>query len=418
MKDTYILTNLLIALLVINTVIKAWLEKRNRDHIRENRSEVPALFAEKVTLEEHQKAADYSIAKIITGKVFRTFGLIIFVGWIFFGGLEVLDTFVRTFEQGPIVTGLIFYGLYILVGMVLELPEGIYTTFFLEERFGFNKTTGKTFVIDMIKGIVLGAVIGLPLLAAILWIMGALGNTWWIWAWAFLTAFQLVITWAYPRFIAPIFNKFTELEEGEVKDTVLALLNRCDFVSKGLFVMDASKRSAHGNAYFTGFGKSKRIVFFDTLLEKLTAGEVEAVLAHELGHFKKKHIVKKMAMLFTMSFVGFAVLGWAYSSEVFYHAHGVSTPSAYMALILFSLIAPVYMFFVTPISAWHSRVHEFEADDYAAEYSNAEELISALVKLHKDNASTLTPDPVYANFYYSHPPAPVRITHLKNSGAN
>ncbi len=414
MKDTQILQNLLIALLIINTLTKSWLERRNRVYVQKNRDKVPTLFADKVSLDEHQKAADYTLAKLISGKVFRTYGLIIFVGWIFFGGLEYLDQFVRSFNQGPIVTGIIFYAIYTLVGMILELPESIYTTFSLEEKFGFNKTTVKTFIIDIVKGIVVGAVIGLPLIAAILWIMTALGANWWIWAWVFLTAFQLVITWAYPRFIAPIFNKFTELPDGEVKDTVLALLKRCDFVSKGLFVMDASKRSAHGNAYFTGFGKNKRIVFFDTLLEKLTPKEVEAVLAHELGHFKRKHIMKKMGVIFLMSFIGFAVLGLAYSSPVFYHAHGVSQASPYMAIILFTLIAPVYTFFITPISAWHSRIHEFEADDYAAKYSSADELISALVKLHKDNASTLTPDPVYANFYYSHPPAPIRINHLKD----
>lgn len=412
MENTKIWGDLLMALLVINTLTKSWLDKKNRMHIIKHSVEVPEMFAEKISIDEHQKAASYSCAKLITGHFFRLYSLFIFCGWIFLGGLEKLDIIVRSFGLSPLLTGLAFFGIFSVIGTLIDLPQSIYTTFFLEEKYGFNKTTPKTFVIDAIKGIVLSIVIGAPLLAAILGIMEYLGATWWVWAWAVLITFQLTLMWAYPRFIAPMFNKFEELPEGEVKDKVLALLERCDFTSSGLFVMDASKRSAHGNAYFTGFGKTKRIVFFDTLINTLEPIEIEAVLAHELGHFKLKHITKKMASMFLMSFLGFAVLGIASNNIVFFNAHHVSAQSNYMALVLFSLIVPVYMFFITPVMAMFSRKHEFEADDFAKKHSDANALVSALVKMHKDNASTLTPDPTYASFYYSHPPAVIRINNL------
>lgn len=412
MKEAQLWSNLLIALLALNTLTKGWLDRRNIRYIKQHADQVPPRFAEKISLEDHQKAASYSEAKLQMGQIFRLYGLLIFAWWIFMGGLNQLDLWVRAFELSPILQGVVFFLAFSGVNLVLELPESLYSTFVLEARFGFNRTTPKVFAIDLVKSIILSVLIGAPIFAAILAIMQFLGASWWVWAWAFMTAFQLIMVWAYPRIIAPLFNKFTELPEGEIKTRVLALLERCHFVSKGLFVMDASKRSTHGNAYFTGLGNNKRIVFFDTLLEKLEAKEVEAVLAHELGHFRHNHILKKMVTIFGLSLFGFAILGMAYSSEIFYFAHGVATPSSYIALILFSLLAPVYTFFLTPLSAWFSRKHEFEADLFAHKNSDAEALISALLKLHKENAGTLTPDPVYANFYYSHPPAPIRIAHL------
>lgn len=412
MKEVQIWSNILIALLALNTVTKGWLDRRNLRYISTHADAVPKRFATTISLEDHQKAAKYSIARIQMGQVFRLYGLFIFAWWIFMGGLNQLDLMVRAWQFSEIIQGVVFFLLFSGINLLLELPESLYSTFVLEQRFGFNKTTPKTFAVDLIKSIVLSVVIGAPIFATIMAIMSFLGTSWWIWAWVFLTGIQLTLLWAYPRVIAPLFNKFSPLEEGEIKERVLSLLNRCGFMSKGLFVMDASRRSAHGNAYFTGLGNNKRIVFFDTLLEKLNAEEVEAVLAHELGHFKKNHVMKTMLSFFMMSFIGFALLGWAAQNVTFYYAHGIFLPSNYTALILFSLILPVYTFFFTPIAAWFSRRNEFEADAFAHQNSNAEALISALLKLHKENAKTLTPDPVYANFYYSHPPASIRIAHL------
>jgi len=273
-----------------------------------------------------------------------------------------------------------------------------------------------TFFVDMLKGALLGVIIGVPLVMGILWLMEFAGTYWWVYAWLGLTAFSLLMTWAYPKFIAPLFNKFSPLEEGEVADRINNLLERTGFNSKGVFVMDGSKRSGHGNAYFTGFGKNKRIVFFDTLLEHLTPSQVEAVLAHELGHFKRKHIVKGMALSIAMTFVGFAVLAWLMQQEWFYTSLGVQQSSTYMALILFMLVSPAFTFFIGPLMSKLSRKHEFEADEFAAEQSSATELIAALVGLYKENASTLTPDPLYSAFYDSHPPAAIRIAHLQEHG--
>jgi STE24 endopeptidase len=299
------------------------------------------------------------------------------------------------------------------ISSLIDLPSSLYSTFVLEERFGFNKTTLKTFVVDMLKGTALGLVIGVPLILFVLWLMESAGSAWWIYAWVGLTAFSLLMTWAYPKFIAPLFNKFQPLEEGEVANRINALLERTGFNSKGVFVMDGSKRSAHGNAYFTGFGKNKRIVFFDTLLKHLTPTQIEAVLAHELGHFKRKHIVKGMVLSTLMTLVGFGVLAWLMQKPWFYSSLGVSEPSTYMALILFMIVSPVFTFFITPLMARFSRKHEFEADEFAAQQSSATELIAALVGLYKENASTLTPDPLHSAFYDSHPPAAIRIAHLQ-----
>jgi STE24 endopeptidase len=412
MSQMNIVMQIFLATLMLKTMIEAYLDNRNRIHIAKNRDEVPPQFAEKISLEDHQKAADYSITKIKTARKFNVLDLAILMGWTLFGGIEWLANLSSSFEKGPIVTGLIFFSVFTLINMVIGLPQSIYNTFVIEERFGFNRTTPKTFVIDLIKAVVVGALIGLPILALILWIMVNQQN-WWIMAWAVVTAFQLIMIWAYPTVIAPLFNKFSPLEEGEVKDTVVKLLERCGFESNGLFVMDASKRSGHGNAYFTGFGKNKRIVFFDTLLENLTAQEIEAVLAHELGHFKRKHIIKMLTRSILFSLLGFFILSKLATSPMFFLGHGVQTMAPHITLLLFMMVSGIYTFFLTPVFAMMSRKHEFEADEFAAQYSNANELIKALVKLYKENASTLTPDPTYSAWYHSHPPALIRVQHLE-----
>lgn len=406
-------TKVFLFFLCAKGLVEAWLDLKNKRHIAANRNEVPEKFAHSIELPDHQKAADYSITKINVASFFKIFGYAFLLVWTLGGGLEAIDQFSLSFKKGPIVTGLIFFGVFAFISMILGLPESIFSTFVIEERFGFNKTTVKTFITDMFKGLLLGAVIGLPILAGLLWMINALGNYWWVAGWAFLTSVQFILLWAYPRFIAPLFNKFSPMEEGEVKEKVLGLLERTGFTSNGLFVMDASMRSSHGNAYFTGFGDNKRIVFFDTLIKTLNAEEVEAVLAHELGHFKRKHIMKQLVKAVVFSFIGFYILGLLYNWMPFYEGHGVSRASAHMALLLFSMVSGLYTFFLTPLSSYTSRKYEFEADEFASEHSDPSSLITALVKMYKDNASTLTPDPTYSAFYHSHPPALVRVAHLE-----
>ncbi|MBL6992118.1 MAG: M48 family metallopeptidase [Bacteriovoracaceae bacterium] len=412
------ITIVFVCFLVLKLITEIFLEIKNKLYIQSHKLTVPKQFQDKISNEEHQKAANYSTAKINTGLFFLVLNTLIFLGWTLGGGLAFIDQLARNFlwdaqPLGPIMVGVIFFTLFAVISTVIGLPESYYNTFVLEEKFGFNKSTVKLFILDNIKGLILGGVIGLPVAAGILWIMEFLGSWWWAYAWAFLTTVQFIMLFAYPILIAPLFNKFTPLEEGEVKDRIEALLKRIDFCSKGLFVMDASKRSSHGNAYFTGFGKNKRIVFFDTLIKNLLPGEIEAVLAHELGHFKKKHIVKMMIKSLVLSFIGLYILGQLYDLQVFYLGHGATYKSSYMALTLFAMVASTYTFLLTPLFAWFSRKNEFEADRFAAQYSNASDLISALVKLYKDNASTLTPDPLYSAFYHSHPPATTRVNHLE-----
>mgnify|MGYP000666359876 CR=1 FL=1 len=414
MQTAEMVTKAFLFFLFTKSLVESYLDNRNRKNILANRNTVPVKFSSQITLEEHQKAADYSIAKIKVAKVFNFIELVVLLIWTLGGGIQALDHLARTFEFSELTTGVVFFALYMLISLVLSLPQSIYSTFVLEEKFGFNKTTPKTFVIDTAKSILLGTVIGFPILYGILWIMEALGEYWWVYAWAFLTGVQFIIIWAYPKFIAPLFNKFSTLEDGDVKTMVTELLNRTGFESNGLFVMDASIRSSHGNAYFTGFGKNKRIVFFDTLIKNLTPQEVTAVLAHELGHFKKKHIVKGLIKSVLFSFLGFAILGLMASWVPFFSGHGVVTPSTHAALLLFMMVAGVYSYWLIPINALTSRKYEFEADQFASEYSNAQDLITALVKLYKHNASTLTPDSAYSKFYHSHPPALERVEHLES----
>ncbi len=411
--EANIFTKVFLVALFLKSLIESLLDKRNLDHIVKNRNEVPAKFASQVSLADHQKAADYSVEKIKVNQVFHLFDLVVFLVWTLGGGLEALNRLAMTYGHSEISSGLIFFALLGVISSVLALPHSLYFTFVIEEKYGFNKTTWKTFIGDRIKGALLAVVLGGPIAYAILKIMEKLGNHWWVYAFVFLTAIQLLLVFIYPTFIAPLFNKFSPLEEGSVKEKILNLLARCGFKSSGLFVMDASKRSGHGNAYFTGFGKNKRVVFFDTLINSLDADEVEAVLAHELGHMKRKHILKGMIKGFILSFAGFALLGYLKNDLMFFEGHGVHTPSNYMALTLFSMVAGVYTFFLTPISSYFSRKYEYEADEFASQNAQASKLISALVKMYKDNASSLTPDPVYSKFYFSHPPALERVTYLE-----
>lgn len=406
-------TYLFLAFLLAATLVQVYLSLRQKQHVSQHRGGVPEAFAGKISLAEHQKAADYTLAKGGLGRIDLLVGVFILLAWTLGGGLEWLDNQWRSLGWNGLYTGTAVIISMMLVGSLLDLPMSLYRTFVLEERFGFNKMTAATFVVDMLKGAALALVIGVPLVMLILWLMESAGSLWWLYAWAALTAFSLLMTWAYPKFIAPLFNKFNPLEEGEVAERINALLARTGFNSKGVFVMDGSRRSAHGNAYFTGFGKNKRIVFFDTLLKHLTPAQVEAVLAHELGHFKRKHIVKGMALSMAMTLAGFFILAWLMRQEWFYTALGVSQASTYMALLLFVLVSPAFTFFIGPIMAWWSRKHEFEADEFAAQQSSSTELIAALVGLYKENASTLTPDPLYSAFYDSHPPAMIRIAHLQ-----
>ena len=405
-------TLLFLIFLTITTLVQLWLSFRQLNHVAKHRSAVPEEFAGKISLAEHQKAADYTQAKGRFARIELIIGVIILLLWTIGGGLNWLDQTIRSFGWSDLITGTAVILAMGFISSLIDLPANLYRTFVIEEKFGFNKQTLKSFFVDMIKTTLLSLVIGVPLILLILWLMKFAGDWWWIYAWTALTLFSLLMMWAYPKFIAPIFNKFEPLEEGEVKQRIEDLLARTGFNSQGVFVMDGSRRSSHGNAYFTGFGANKRIVFFDTLLEHLSPAQVEAVLAHELGHFKRKHILKQMILSTVMTLIGFAILAWLMQQNWFYSSMGVEK-SVYMALILFMLVSPVFTFFIGPIMSWLSRKNEFEADEFAAKQSSAEELITALVGLYKENANTLTPDPLHSAFYDSHPPASIRIAHLK-----
>jgi STE24 endopeptidase len=405
-------TILFLAMLALSVVIRAWLSQRQISHIMAHRASVPDAFEGKISLDEHQKAADYTVTKTRFGRLPMLYDAGLLLIWTLGGGLDWLDQTVIAAGFSPIMTGIIVILAFMLISSLLELPFSIYTTFVIEERFGFNRTTARTFIIDIFKGGALALILGVPLLWIILWLMEKSGELWWIYAWVVWTSFSLFIMWVYPTLIAPIFNKFEPLEEGDTLERIKQLLQRCGFSSNGIFVIDGSRRSSHGNAYFSGFGRNKRIVFFDTLLKMLSDDELEAVLAHELGHFKKKHILKGMLISIATTFIALALLAWLMKNEWFYTALGVSTPSPYMALLLFALVLPVFTFVLHPLLSLFSRKNEFEADAFAAQQTRAEYLIQALVGLYKENASTLTPDPIYSAFYDSHPPAPVRIAQL------
>jgi len=401
-----------LVVLVIGFAVQWLLTQRHIKHVSDNRGQVPSAFSDKIPLADHQKAADYTRAKAATGLAELCFATLLLLIWTLGGGLQWLDALWRDLQLSSLITGIGFIFSFVLIGSVIDLPFSIYRTFKLEQGFGFNKTTASTFVIDIVKNTLVMALIGMPLLALILWIMQNAGGKWWLYVWLTWFGFSLFMMWAYPAFIAPLFNKFRPLEEGELKQRIETLLSRNGFVSSGIFVMDGSSRSTHGNAYFTGLGANKRIVFFDTLINELSPDEIEAVLAHELGHFKCNHIRKRIAMMAAIFFAGFALLGWLIELPWFYHGLGVNESSTYMALTLFVLVSPAFTVFLQPIFSQMSRKHEFEADDFAAKQAKPSDLIQALVKLYKENANTLTPDPLYSAFHDSHPPAPIRIAHL------
>ncbi len=407
------------AALLLSLATQLWLATRQMRHVSQHRSAVPAIFAGTVTLQAHQKAADYTLAKGRFGLLSTAFGTAVVLAWTLLGGLDALNTVLRAAVMpawGGMAYQLALLAAVALIGGLIELPLEWYSTFRIEQAFGFNRMSLKLWLADQAKGVLVGALIGLPLAALVLWIMGVSGGLWWLWAWAALVGFNLLLLVIYPTVIAPLFNKFEPLADEALKARVQALMQRCGFAAKGLFVMDGSKRSAHANAYFTGLGAAKRVVFFDTLLQRLTPGEVEAVLAHELGHFKRKHVTKRMVSIFAMSLAGLALLGWLAAQSGFYAGLGVSpnmsAPNDALALLLFMMALPSFTFFISPLMAQVSRKHEFEADAYACAQADGRDLAAALLKLHEDNAATLTPDPVYVRFYYSHPPASERLAAL------
>ncbi len=395
--------------------VQFWLSKRQTEHVKNHRDQVPEAFKNTVSLDEHQKAADYTIDKEKIGNIDSVIGVILMLLVTLGGGINLAFGLWNNLELSPLLTGLGAIATIFLVMHFLELPTTIYQTFVIEERYGFNKNTPKQFIADQFIQLGLMLAIGLPLLALILWIMESIGSLWWLWAWIILMGFSLLMSWLFPTLIAPLFNKFTPLEDGSLKDKINQLLKRCGFHSKGIFIMDGSRRSGHGNAYFTGLGNNKRIVFFDTLVESLEDDELEAVLAHELGHFKCKHVLKMLAASSVMTLISFAILGWLIEESWFYTGLGVSEPSKAAALLLFMLVSPVFTAFLQPISSYFQRKFEFEADSFASTHTKAAYLISGLVKLYRENASTLTPDPLYSAFHYSHPPAAIRIAHLEST---
>jgi STE24 endopeptidase len=405
-------TQLFLLALAGSLLLRFWLATRQLIHVKKHRDTVPDSFAGKVPLEDHHKAADYTVTNTRIGMVALAYDSLLLLGWTLGGGLEWLDNSWRAGDFSPLVTGIgVILSAMVLMSL-LDLPFSLYHTFVVEERFGFNRSTIGVFIGDLLKQGTLLFVIGGPLIALALWIMEASGGLWWLYVWAVWMAFSLIMFWAYPAVIAPLFNKFSPLDNEALKQRIQTLMDKCGFRSKGIFVMDGSKRSGHGNAYFTGVGSNKRIVFFDTLLESLKPEEIEAVLAHELGHFKLKHIQKRLLSTFALSLAALALLGWLAGQDWFYHGLGISQASPWMALMLFMMALPVFTFFIQPLMSLLSRKHEFEADAYAVQQSSGTDLIHALVKMYRENASTLTPDPLYSAFHDSHPPAPVRISHI------
>ncbi len=420
LSPSLFLTYAFAAALVAGLLLNTWLATRQVRHVALHRGAVPAPFTARIPLSAHQKAAAYTAARVRFGLLHGAWGAALLLGWTLLGGLDALNQALLAWLGGGMVQQLALLACFALISGALDLPAQLYQTFALEQRFGFNQMTVRLWLADLARSTLLGLLIGLPLAALVLWLMHAAGALWWQWAWGAWTGFNLLLMVVYPLFIAPLFNKFQPLQDEALRTRVAALMQRCGFTAKGLFVMDGSRRSAHANAYFTGFGAAKRVVFYDTLLKQLSPDEVEAVLAHELGHFHHRHIARRLAGVFALSLAGFALLGWLSTRGWFYTGLGVvpnltldgSAPNDALALLLFLLAAPVFTAFLTPLMAQLSRRHEFQADAYAAAQADGAQLASALLKLYQDNASTLTPDPVYARFYYSHPPAAERLARL------
>ena len=402
--------------MVANLLTKLWLASRQIRHVATHQHEVPAAFSQTISLDAHQKAAHYTLTKLRVGLIDLALDAVTLLAWTLMGGLDWLNQLtLAALGEGMAQQIALVMG-FTLIGGLMGLPLSLYQTFGIEQRFGFNHTTWRLWLSDLVKGVLVGLILGLPILWLVLWLMQAGGNLWWFYAWIALVLYQLFVMWIAPNFIMPLFNKFTPLEDATLKERVSALMSRSGFTAKGFFVMDGSRRSAHSNAFFTGFGAAKRVVFFDTLLEQLNADEMEAVLAHELGHFKHRHILKMMLTSFTVSLLGLALLGGLSQQVWFYTGLGVAPNltgnNSALALLLFMLVLPLFTFFISPLSARRSRRFEFEADAYAVANSQAAALRSALLKLYQDNASTLTPDPLYVAFYYSHPPASQRLARM------
>lgn len=418
MNPSLTLTGLLALGLLANVALKLWLNARQVRHVAAHRGAVPVDHAATITLADHQKAADYTLAKARLSQIDILLDAVVLTGWTLLGGLDALNQWLLGWMGPGLSQQMALIVAFMLVGGLIGMPLSLVQTFGVEQRFGFNKMTPALWLSDLLKGLLVGAVLGLPLLWLVLWLMQAGGTLWWLWAWGALVVWQLLLMAIAPNVIMPLFNKFTPLEDESLKARVQALMQRAGFQAKGFFVMDGSRRSAHSNAFFTGFGASKRVVFFDTLLQQLNPGEMEAVLAHELGHFKHKHIVKMLAVSFATTLAGLALLGWLAQQAWFYTGLGVvpnmSGSNSALALVLFMLVVPVFSFFLAPLSSWRSRVQEFEADAYAASQAPAADLASALLKLYQDNASTLTPDPLFVKFYYSHPPASERLARMRS----
>jgi STE24 endopeptidase len=407
-----------LAALALATAARVWLSRRHIRHISAKRDAVPAEFTGRISLTAHQKAADYNVAKVRVGVVETLIAAALMAALTFGGGLQLLSELCeRAFRLGGYAHGIALIVSVVVISSAVDLPFSLYRTFAVEARFGFNRMSLRLFVLDMVKATAVGALLGIPLVFVVLWLMARMGDFWWLTVWLVWTAFSLLVATIYPTFIAPLFNKFSPLEDLSLRRRIEALLAKCGFRARGLFIMDGSKRSSHGNAYFTGFGAAKRIVLFDTLVSRLAPPELEAVLAHELGHFSRHHVWKRMLVGSAVSLAFLWVLGWLMAQAWFYAALGVSSPSTAMALILFFVIAPSFTFLLQPLASLYSRRHEFEADAYAAQYADASELVRALVKLYEDNAATLTPDPLHSAFYDSHPPAPVRIARLQSRPA-
>ena len=416
MDASLTLTLTLVVALLANVALKFWLNSRHVRHVAQHRPAVPAAYAQTVSLADHQKAADYTLSKVRLSQWDIALDAAILLAWTLLGGLNAMNQVLMAWMGPGMAQQIALVLCFLAVGGLLGLPLSLMQTFGVEQRFGFNKVTPQLWLADMVKGLLLGLVVGTPLLWVVLWLMQAGGELWWLWAWGVMLAWQLFLMSIAPNVIMPLFNKFTPLEDESLKTRVQALMQRAGFTAKGFFVMDGSRRSAHSNAFFTGFGASKRVVFFDTLLEQLSPAEMEAVLAHELGHFKHRHILKMMLTQFAMTLGGLALLGGLAQQVWFYVGLGVmpnmTGSNDALALILFMLVIPLFTFFLAPLASWRSRQQEFEADAYATAQTPSQDLVSALLKLYQDNASTLTPDPWYVKFYYSHPPASERLQRM------
>jgi len=405
-------TLVFVVVVLAGLALQLWLNARQAGHIRAHAHRVPDPFRQRITLADHQKAAAYSVARLAVERWDLVLSTVLLLAWTLGGGLNLLNSAITAVGLDGLWAGVALLLALVLIGGLLELPLSIWRTFGVEQQFGFNRNTPMGFLRDRLLGAVLTLLLGIPLTAMILWLMGNAGGLWWLWAWLVWMGFTLTITWAYPVLIAPLFNRFEPLGNAALRERLERLLQRCGFRSNGMYVMDGSRRSAHGNAYFTGFGANKRIVFFDTLLDGLADDEVEAVLAHELGHFKRRHVAKGLALSSFLALAGLALLGWLLGQGWFFSGLGIDEVSNATALALFLLVLPAFTVFISPLLAALSRKHEYEADAFAAEQTDARHLISGLVKLYRDNASTLTPDPLYSAFYHSHPPASLRVAHL------